>query len=220
MNNLVQTNEERDAVVAAYKEAGLGGERYGVVCGLVDPETGQRCMKRICPQGWAAAMKFNAELNTEGKVSKAGLYCLHRENYDGTEPADDIASILNAHGLPWRPLRTLRKMRENKPNKKKGKNNAKGQGSQKRTGNDAQAGRGDNASGSVRDTSGHGEASGEVPDSPTFAQYLDGKVDVTGGSFVAPSDGESGRARLFLARREKEAEERRTLQRSPSEDSD
>lgn len=207
MNQIVQSNEERDAIVAAYKEAGLGGERYGVVCGLIDEETHERCMKRICPQGWAAALKFNAELNQEGKVkTRAGLYCLHRENYDGTEPADDIGTILNTHGLPWRQLRTLRKMRENKPSKKKG-NKGNGKRTSERTGNDAASGRGTTSTGSGP-ASGHEGASGEVPNQgPTFGQYLDGKL---ADPSLAPSDGESGRARLFLARREKEAEERRT----------
>lgn len=221
---IVQSSEERDAVVAAYRQAGLGGERYGVVCGIIDEENPLRCNKRICPQGWAAAMKFNSELNSEGKVKTVGLYCLHRENYDGTEPADDITSILNTHGLPWRPLRTLRKMRENKPSKKKGKNSngKEGQGSPKRSGNDEEdrgGERGAQSSVGLRSAGGYGAPSGEVSgagaqgsDGPTFAQYLDGKLP--------PSDGESGRARLFLAgreRRQQEAQERG--QGSASEDS-
>lgn len=218
---IVQSNEERDAIVAAYREAGLGGERYGVVCGLIDEETYERCMRRICPQGWAAAIQFNTDLNREGKVSKAGLYCLHRENYDGTEPADDITTILNTHGLPWRPLRTLRKMRENKPNKKKGtkKNVKEGQGSPQRTSNNAATGRGDNSAGNNRDAGRHGSTPEEVSGgSPTFGQFLDGKVDDAGGSAMAPRNGESRGPRLFLACREREqAEQTHDVRTTPKD---
>lgn len=90
----------RDEVVEDYREKGMGRERYGVVCGIEDPETRERCMKRICLQGWAFA------------VDNAPTYCLHRENYDGSEDAEDITRVLQTHGLEWRPLTTRVKMRE------------------------------------------------------------------------------------------------------------
>lgn len=108
--------EKRDAIVAARQEAGLGKERYGVVCGIQDPETRERCNKRICAQGWGFAM------------AAPETYCLHRENYDGTEPAEDITSILEQHGLPWRPLKTKVNMKaatDKSKKRKKGKKNVK-----------------------------------------------------------------------------------------------
>lgn len=214
---IVQSREERDAIVAAYKEAGLGGERYGVVCPIIDEETGRRCNRRICPQGWAAAMQFNAELN-KGTTPKAGLYCLHRENYDGSEQAEDITSILNTHGLEWRPLRTLRRMRENKPNKKGKKNGKAKQGSAERAGDYPKANGGRAGEPADGTHSSFGLRSGDEPSlvseqgggqGPTFRQFLNGKVDEDSRSSLAPSDGRSRRPRLFLARREREAEEAR-----------
>lgn len=204
---------KRDEVVAAYKEAGLGGERYGAVCPVfLDEERTERCNKRICPQGWAFANSFE----------NAGKYCLHRENYDGTEEYLDITKILEHHGLPWRPLRTLTRMRENKPNKKKGtKKNVKEQGSAERSGNGSETGRrGSHASHSTRSSD-----QPEIPSGPTFGQYLDGKVDGDSGPTVSPSDGSSRGPRLFLARREREEAERRQSdasmdQGSATQDSD
>lgn len=100
----------RDKVVADYRAAKMGGERYGVVCGIINPETGDRCMKRICLQGWSFA------------VDNSGEYCLHRENYDGEAgEVDNITSVLAEHGLPWRPLMTKVQMTEATSKKKKRK---------------------------------------------------------------------------------------------------
>lgn len=206
MNEIVQSNAERDAVVAAYKEAGLGGERYGVVCPIIDEETGQRCNKRICPQGWVAARNFNDAMTKE-----IGKYCMHRENYD--EEHEDITDILGQHGLEWRPLRTLSRMRENSPKlSKKGKKNvSKKQGPAQRSGYDPQTGGRGGFDPSVGILP--GDESSLVPGNgedrgPTFSQYLNGKVDGSGRTPVPPSDGQAGRARLFLARREREEAER------------
>lgn len=104
----------RDKVVALRHEAGMGGERYGVVCGIQDPETRERCNKRICPQGWGFAM------------AAPERYCLHRENYTGeTVPVEDITSILKEHGLPWRPLKTKVNMKEATDKTKKRKKKVK-----------------------------------------------------------------------------------------------
>lgn len=104
----------RDKVVAERKAAGMGSERYGVVCGIIDPETKERCMKRICPQGWQFAI-----------IEGQGKYCPHGENYE-YEVHEDITDILEQHGLPWRPLKTRVKMHEatdkNKKKRKKKQN--------------------------------------------------------------------------------------------------
>lgn len=81
----------RDIVVQQYKEAGLGGERYGVVC------PNKECYKRICLQGLAFAMEYPEK------------YCLCHENY---EDAPNITKVLNEHGLPWRPLMIKVDMKE------------------------------------------------------------------------------------------------------------
>lgn len=75
----VSSVRSRDEVVKAYREAGLGGERYGVVC--------RRCYKRICLQGWFFAM------------DNAPTYCLCRENYNGDENVDNITTVLETHGI-------------------------------------------------------------------------------------------------------------------------
>lgn len=84
----------RDEVVAGYRAAGLGGERYGVVC----PNEG--CHKRICLQGWATAM------------ANPKQFCLCRENYNGEQPAESIVTVLAEHGLPPRNLRVKVDMTE------------------------------------------------------------------------------------------------------------
>lgn len=94
--------DKRDEVVMAYRAAGMGKERYGVVCPNKD------CYKRICLQGWSFANENPEE------------YCLCRENY--VDNVEDITSVLKEHGLPWRPLKTKVKMKEatRKKRKKKG----------------------------------------------------------------------------------------------------
>jgi len=79
----------RDQVVAEYKEAGLGGERYGVVCPIKD------CGKRIAPQGFDWA------------IANPASYCLHIEEYGET-----IIDILEVHGLAPRNLQTKVNMKE------------------------------------------------------------------------------------------------------------
>jgi hypothetical protein len=89
----------RDKVVMERQQAGLGKERYGVVCGIIDPETRERCNKRICPQGRGFAL------------ANPGTYCLHDENYN-PDTHEDITVILGEHGLTWRPLKTKTSMKE------------------------------------------------------------------------------------------------------------
>lgn len=71
---------KRDEVVAAYKAAGLGGERYGVVC--------PNCLKRICLQGFMWALE------------NADNFCLCKENYSIAEDLS-ICEVLETHGLSW-----------------------------------------------------------------------------------------------------------------------
>lgn len=72
---------ERKQVVQTYREAGLGGERYGVVC--------PKCLKRICLQGiWFAR-----------EPEYTGKYCLCEENYT-EESAITIGDVMYEHGLP------------------------------------------------------------------------------------------------------------------------
>jgi hypothetical protein len=70
--------KKRDQVIAAYNEAGLGRERYGVVC--------PNCKKRIAPQGIHTAMKYPDN------------YCQCTEQYN-YEQHEDIYQILEQHGL-------------------------------------------------------------------------------------------------------------------------
>lgn len=98
----VSSVRSRDEVVKAYREAGLGGERYGVVC--------RRCYKRICLQGWFFAM------------DNAPTYCLCRENYNGDENVDNIETVLETHGIDPRRATKLQvrvKMTEATKKKKK-----------------------------------------------------------------------------------------------------
>lgn len=67
-------------LVQEYKDAGMGGQRYGVVCPNKD------CHKRICPQGI-----FRAQLHPD-------RYCQCPEQYE-IDSHESIYDILEHHGL-------------------------------------------------------------------------------------------------------------------------
>lgn len=74
----LQQPELRSEVVQEYREAGMGGERYGVSC--------PRCWLRICPQGYE-----DAKLHPD-------RFCQCEDMYQNEH--EDIFSILERHGLP------------------------------------------------------------------------------------------------------------------------